>query len=76
MSHSSLDSPICIHTRPKARVYSQLSLRRTPLGPAPSVRLIKSQIKGVKKVETNSKCPFYRGVCLKEVSVKRQSTVY
>ena len=39
MSHSSLDFPICIHTRPKARVYSQLSLRRTPLGPAPSVRL-------------------------------------
>ena len=39
MSHSSLDFPICIHTRPKARVYSQLPLRRTPLGPAPSVRL-------------------------------------
>ena len=29
--------------------YSQLSLRRTPLGPALSVRLIQSQIKGVKK---------------------------
>ena len=24
---------------------------------------------------TNSKCPFYRGVRLKEVSVKRESTV-
>ena len=30
-------------------VYSQLSLRRTPLGPALDVRLIDSQIKGVKK---------------------------
>ena len=29
--------------------YSQLSLRRTPLGPALSVRLIESQIKEVKK---------------------------
>ena len=29
--------------------YSQLSRRRTPLGPALSVRLIESQIKGVKK---------------------------
>ena len=28
---------------------SQLSLRRTPLGPALSVRLIESQIKGIKK---------------------------
>ena len=28
--------------------YSQLSLRRTPLGPALSVHLIESQIKGVK----------------------------
>ena len=30
-------------------VYSQLSLRRTPLEPALAVRLIESQIKGVKK---------------------------
>ena len=30
--------------------YSQISLRRTPLGPALSVRLMESQIKGVKKV--------------------------
>ena len=29
--------------------YGQLSPRRTPLGPALSVRLIESQIKGVKK---------------------------
>ena len=29
--------------------YSQLSLRRTPLGPALSVRLIESQIKGISK---------------------------
>ena len=76
MSHSSLDFSICIHTRPKAHVYSQLSLRRTPLGPAPSVRLIKSQIKGVKKAGTNSKCPCYRGVRLIEMSVKGESTVY
>ena len=55
--------------------YSQLSLRRTPLGPALSVRLIESHIEGVKKAGTNSKCPFYRGVRLIEVSVKRESTV-
>ena len=30
-------------------LYSQLSPRRTPLGPALSVRLIESQINGVKK---------------------------
>ena len=29
--------------------YSRLSLRRTPLGPALSVRLTENQIKGVKK---------------------------
>ena len=39
---------------PKITIYSQLFLRRTPLGPVLSVhlrdvRLIKSQIKGVKK---------------------------
>ena len=37
--------PLFLHTNE----YSQLSLRRTPLGPALSVRLIESQIKGVKK---------------------------
>ena len=41
------------------------------------VCLIESQIKGVKKGrdQTNSRCPFYRGVRLIEVSVKRESTV-
>ena len=39
---------------PKITIYSQLFLRRTPLGPVLSVhlrdvRLIKKQIKGVKK---------------------------
>ena len=29
--------------------YSQLSLRRTPLGPALAVRLIESQIEGAQK---------------------------
>ena len=36
---------------------------------------MKSQIKGKTKAGTNSRCPFYRGVHLKEVSVKRESTV-
>ena len=31
------------------QIESTLSLRRTPLGPAPSVRLRENQIKGVKK---------------------------
>ena len=49
-------------------LYSQLPLRRTPLGPAVSVcfkrdvRLIESQIKGVKNGGTNSKSQSYRGV--------------
>ena len=30
-------------------LYSQLSLRRTPLGPVQCVRLIESQIRGVKR---------------------------
>ena len=43
--------------------YSQLSLRRTLLGPALSVRLIESQIKGVKKDRDQLyECPFYTGV--------------
>ena len=68
---------ICHHTKCSKIIiyYSQLSLRRTPLGPALSVRLIESQIKGVRKAGTNSKCLFYRGVCLIEVCVKRDSTV-
>ena len=52
--------------------YSQLSLRRTPLGLALAVRLIESQIEGERKAGTNSRCPFYRGVRLIEVSVKRE----
>ena len=45
---------------------SQLSLRRTPLVPTPSVRLRESQIKGVKKgrdqlwVSVLPRCPSYR----------------
>ena len=44
-------------------VYSQLSLRRTPLGPALAVRLIESQIEGAKKgrdqlwVSVLQRCP-------------------
>ena len=40
------------------------------------VRLIESQITGVRKEGTNSRRPFYRGVRLIEVSVKRESTVF
>ena len=68
-------------------LYSQLSPRRTPLGQALSVRLremsvlercpsYKESNKGNKQRQgPNSRCPFYRGVCLIEVSVKRESTV-
>ena len=67
---------VSIHLYYNAFYYSQLSQRRTPLGPALTVRLIESQIKGInRKAETNSRCPFYRGVRLLEVSVKRESTV-
>ena len=61
--------------------YSQLSPRRTPLGPALSVRLREMSVlqrvkqREERKAGTNSRCPFYRGVRLIEVSVKRQSTV-
>ena len=34
------------------------------------VRLMESQIKGVKKGRTNSRCPFYRGVHLIESQIK------
>ena len=59
--------------------YSQLSLKQTPSGPAPTVRLIESLVK-VKLLKnemnwTNTRCPSYGGVCLKEVSVKRELTV-
>ena len=39
------------------------------------VRLMESQIKGVKKGR-DSKCPFYRGVRLIEVSITRELTVH
>ena len=48
---------------------SQLSPRQTPLGPALSVHLIDSQIKGVKKDKEPT-----LGVRFTEVSVKREST--
>ena len=66
----------------KLALYSQLSPRRTPLGPALAVCLREiSTLQKVKQREqrkagTNSKCPFYRGVCLIEVFVKRESTVF
>ena len=56
-----------------------VSLRRTHLELSLSVHLremIESQIKGLTKVGANFRYPFYRGVRLIEVSVKRQSTVY
>ena len=56
-----------------------VSLRRTHLELALNVHLremIESQIKGLRKVGTNFRYPFYRGVFLIEVSVKRQSIVY
>ena len=46
------------------------------MGPALAVHLIESQIlREERKAGTNSECPFYRGVRLIEVSVKRESTV-
>ena len=65
----------------KKIVYSQLSLRRTPLGPVLSVRLREMSVlqkvkqREQRKAGTSSRCPFYRGVRLIEVSVKRESTV-
>lgn len=64
-------------------VYSviQLSLRLTPLGSALSVRLrvvsVLQRIKWGKSggVGTKCRCPFYRVVRLREVPVKRESTV-
>ena len=38
--------------------------------------MMESQIKGLRKVGTNFRHPFYRGVRLIEVSVKRESIVY
>ena len=62
--------------------YSQLSLRRTPLGPALAVRLREMSVlwrvkqREERKEGTNTRCPFYRGVRLIEVSVNRESTVH
>ena len=62
------------------KVYSQLFLRRTPLEPAIAVRLREMSVlqnvkqRELRKAGTNSRCPFYRGVRLIEVSVKREST--
>ena len=59
--------------------FPSVSLRRTHLELSLSVHLremIESQIKGLREAEANFRYPFYRGVRLIEVSVKRQSTVY
>ena len=54
---------VSIHLYYNAFYYSQLSPRRTPLGPALSVRLIESQIKGINKgrdqlqVSVLQRCP-------------------
>ena len=59
--------------------FPSVSLRRTPFELALSVHLremIGSQIKGLRKTGANFRYPFYRGVRLIEVSVKRESTVY
>ena len=58
----------------------QSTLSRTDtFGTGVAVRLREmsvSQIEGERKAGTNSRCPFYRGVRLIEVSVKRGSTVH
>ena len=57
--------------------YSQLSLRRTPLGPALSVRLREMSIlQRVKYKRSKERQGPTLGVCFTEVSVKRESTVY
>ena len=56
-----------------------VSLRRTHLELALNVHLremIESQIKRLRKAGANFRYPFYRGVRLIEVSVKRESIVY
>ena len=55
--------------------YSQLSLRRRPLGPHQLSVLERVKQREERKAGTNSWCPFYRGVRLIEVPVKRESTV-
>ena len=72
----------CTNTQAfKINVYSQLSLRRTPLGPALAVRLREMSVlqrvkyRELRKVGINSRCPFYRGVRPIELSVTRELTV-
>ena len=59
--------------------FPSVSLRRTHLELALNVHLremIESQINGLTKAGANFRYPFYRGVRLIEVSVKRESIVY
>ena len=59
--------------------FPSVSLRRTHLELSLSVHLremIESQIKGLRKTGADFRYPFYRGVRLIEVSVKRESIVY
>ena len=68
-----------VFVKVRSSQFPSVSLRRTPLELALSVHLremIESQIKGLRKAGANFKYPFYRGVRLIEVSVKRESTVY
>ena len=62
----------------------ELSLRRTPSGPAATVRRREvsayREFRYSKMTEkwltgTNTRCPFYRGVHLREMSVKRELTL-
>ena len=43
------NDPEFLEKNPVQYMFSQLSLRRTPLGPALAVRLIESQIEGAKR---------------------------
>ena len=59
--------------------FPSVSLRRTHLELSLNVHLremIESQINGLTKAGANFRYPFYRGVRLIEVSVKRESIVY
>ena len=61
--------------------YSQLPLRRTRSGPAPTVHLREvsalegDEVNDWSTTGTNSTCPLYRGVRFNEVSVKRELPV-
>ena len=59
--------------------FPSVSLRRTHLELSLNVHLremMERQIKGLRKAGANFRYPFYRGVRLIEVSVKRESIVY